>query len=185
MRKMALGIWLLLGASVWWGMTGCQAPRDRPVPPPAQSTPPPASLPPLEVEAEALQLKWLEPGTPSRVVWEATVPRASAESARAGVTGTFEDVQCVLYEKGEPTTDLRARRVRAVQEQWRIEATEGVQAQSRVNNVRLQAKEVIWFAQQNRLIARGDVRITGTQFSLRAQQVELDTALEVMRVVSP
>jgi lipopolysaccharide assembly outer membrane protein LptD (OstA) len=91
----------------------------------------------------------------------------------------------VLYEKGQPTTDLRAAQVRALQKQWRIEATGGVRARSRVNGVNLQAKEVIWLARQNRLIARGDVVITGKQFSLRAQEVELDTALQMMRVSSP
>lgn len=176
---------ILFWGCVWWGGTGCQAPPARSVPPPSPSASSPARLPPLQVEAETLRLKWLEPGTPSRVVWEASVPRASAESARAGATGVFEDVQCVLYEKGEPTTDLRARRVRAMQEQWRVEASEGVYALSRINGVQLQAKEVIWFARQNRLIARGDVRITGKQFTLQAQQVELDTALQVMRVVAP
>jgi lipopolysaccharide assembly outer membrane protein LptD (OstA) len=127
---------------------------------------------------------WLEPGTPSQMVWEAVVPRAQAQSAQAGATGVFENVRCVLYEKGQPTTDLRAGRVQALQKQWRIEASGGVRASSRVNGVRLQAKEVIWLARQNRLIARGDVVLTGKQFSLRAPEVELDTALQVMRVSS-
>jgi len=91
----------------------------------------------------------------------------------------------VLYEKGKPATDLRAGRVQAIQQQWRIEASGGVSARSRVNGVALQAKEVIWLARENRLIARGDVRITGKQFSLRARQVELDTALQVMHVSAP
>jgi lipopolysaccharide assembly outer membrane protein LptD (OstA) len=72
-----------------------------------------------------------------------------------------------------------------VQKQWRIEAYEGVRAYSRVNGVQLQAKEVIWMARQNRLIAQGDVRITGKQFRLHAQRVELNTALQVMHVLSP
>lgn len=113
------------------------------------------------------------------------MPRAEVRSAQAGATGVFENVQCVLYQKGQPTTDLRAGWVRALQKQWRIEATGGVRARSRVNGVQLQAKEVIWLARQNRLIARGDVVITGKQFSLRAQEAELDTALQIMRVSSP
>lgn len=144
-----------------------------------------ARLPSLQVETETLRLTWLEPGTPSQTVWEAHVPRAEAKSAQAGATGVFENVQCVLYEKGKPTTDLHAGRVQAIQKQWRIEASGGVRAYSRVNGVQLQAKEVIWLARQNRLIARGDVHITGKQFSLRAREVELDTALQVMRVSSP
>lgn len=132
-----------------------------------------------------MRLRWMDPGTPSQTIWEAQVPRAAGENAPAGATGVFENVQCVLYDKGQPTTDLRARRVRAVEAEWRVEATGGVEARSRVNDVQLQAKEVIWFARQNRLIARGDVRITGKQFSLRAPEVELDTALRLMRVAPP
>jgi len=113
------------------------------------------------------------------------VPYAQASSAQAGATGEFENVRCVLYEKGRPTTDLRAGRIRALQKQWRVEASRGVSAYSRVNVVRLQADRVIWLARQNRLIARGNVQITGKQFSLQAREVELDTALQVMRVVSP
>jgi hypothetical protein len=44
---------------------------------------------------------------------------------------------------------------------------------------------MIWLARQNRLIARGEVQITGKLFTLRAQEVELDTALQVMRVTLP
>lgn len=176
---------MLVCGCMWFSMAGCGTQQVRRPPQPRESTPQPARLPSLQVETEALRLTWLEPGTPSQTVWEATVPRAEAESAQAGATGVFENVRCVLYEKGKPTTDLRAGQVRAVQKQWRVEASGGVHAYSRVNGVRLQAKEVIWLARQNRLIARGDVRITGKQFNLRAQQVELDTALQTMRVLSP
>lgn len=113
------------------------------------------------------------------------MPRAEAKGAQAGATGVFENVRCVLYEKGKPATDLQAGQVRALQKQWRIEASGDVRAYSRVNGVRLQAKEVIWLARQNRLIARGDVVITGKQFSLHAQEVDLDTALQVMKVSAP
>ncbi|MCS6831020.1 MAG: hypothetical protein RMM08_00980 [Armatimonadota bacterium] len=184
MKPVGLAVVVLCGC-VWFGMAGCGARQERRPAQPPQPASQQARLPPLQVQTESLRLKWLEPGDPSQTVWEATVPRAEAESAQAGATGVFENVQCVLYEKGEPTTDLHAGRVRAMQEQWRIEAAEGVRAYSRVNGVRLQAKEVIWLARQNRLIARGEVYITGKQFSLRAQEVELDTALQVMRVASP
>ncbi|MGC8784502.1 MAG: hypothetical protein ACP5RN_08965 [Armatimonadota bacterium] len=176
---------MLVCGGAWLTVIGCGTQQVHRPPQPREPAPQPARLPSLQVETETLRLTWLEPGTPSQTVWEATVPRAEAESAQAGATGVFENVQCVLYEKGKPATDLRARRVRAVQKQWRIEASGGVHAYSRVNGVRLQAKEVIWLARQNRLIARGDVCITGKQFNLRAQQVELDTALQVMRVLSP
>lgn len=166
-------------------MVGCGIPRERRPAQPREPASQPARLPSLQVETEALRLTWLKPGTPSQTVWEAVVPRAEAQSAQAGATGVFENVQCVLYEKGKPTTDLHAGRVRAVQRQWRIEASGDVRAYSRVNGVRLRAKEVIWLAHQNRLIARGNVHITGKQFSLHAQEVELDTALQVMRVSSP
>lgn len=185
MNKLARFAVVLLYGCVWWGGAGCQAPQVRQPPPQRQPSSPPARLPPLQVETESLRLQWLEAGNPSQVVWEASVPRAAAESERAGATGLFKNVQCVLYEGGKPTTDLRAEQVRAVQKRWRVEASGGVYARSRINGVQLQAKEVIWLPQQNRLIARGDVRITGEQFSLRAQQVELDTALQVMRVVAP
>jgi hypothetical protein len=137
------------------------------------------------VETEGLRLTWLEPGTPSQKVWEAVVPRAQAQSVQAGATGVFENVQCVLYQKGQPTTDLRAGRIRALQKEWRIEADSGVLAHSRVNDVKVQAETMIWLARQNRLIARGEVQITGKLFTLRAQEVELDTALQVMRVTLP
>lgn len=185
MNRVRLAAVLLCGC-VWLGGMGCATRREhRNTPPPRQPEQQRAHLPPLQVETEGLRLMWLEPGNPSQMVWEAVVPRAEAKSAQAGATGVFENVQCVLYEKGKPTTDLRAGRVRALQKQWRIEASDGVRASSRVNGVRLQAKEVIWLARQNRLIARGDVVLTGEQFSLHAQEVELDTALQVMRVSSP
>jgi len=185
MNRIQLAAALLCGC-VWLSGMGCATRREHrntsPPPPPEQQR---TQLPSLQVETEGLRLTWLEPGTPSQTVWEAVVPRAEVRSAQAGATGVFENVQCVLYQKGQPTTDLRAGRVRAPQKQWRIEATGGVRARSRVNGVQLQAKEVIWLARQNRLIARGDVVITGKQFSLRAQEAELDTALQIMRVSSP
>ncbi|GIV15625.1 MAG: hypothetical protein KatS3mg022_1060 [Armatimonadota bacterium] len=174
---------------VWGGlclsMVGCETQQARRPPQPRESASQTARLPSLQVETETLRLTWLEPGTPSRTVWEAVVPRAEARSVQTGATGVFENVRCVLYKQGKPTTDLQAGRVQAVQKHWRIEASGGVRAYSRVNGLRLQAKEVIWLARQNRLIARGDVHITGKQFNLHAQQVELDTALQVMRVSSP
>lgn len=176
----------LLCGCVWLSGTGCATRREnRSAPPPRQPEQRRAQLPPLQVEAEGLRLTWLEPGKPSQIVWEATVPRAEAKGAQAGATGVFENVRCVLYEKGKPTTDLQAGQVRALQKQWRIEASGDVRAYSRVNGVRLRAKEVIWLARQNRLIARGDVVITGKQFSLHAQEVDLDTALQVMKVSAP
>lgn len=178
-------VMVLLCGCVWISGAGCGTRQEHRSAPSRQPAQQPAPLPSLQVETEALHLRWLEPGNPSQTVWEATVPYAQASSVQAGATGEFENVQCILYEKGEPTTDLRAGRVRALQKQWRVEASGGVSATSRVNGVRLQANEAIWLAQQNRLIARGDVRITGKQFSLRAQEVELDTALQVMRVSSP
>jgi lipopolysaccharide assembly outer membrane protein LptD (OstA) len=185
MNRIQLAAALLCGC-VWLSGMGCATRREHrntsPPPPPEQQR---TQLPSLQVQTEGLRLTWLEPGTPSQTVWEAVVPRAEVTSAQAGATGVFENVQCVLYQKGQPTTDLRAGRVRALQKQWRIEATGGVRARSRVNGVQLQAKEVIWLARQNRLIARGDVVITGKQFSLRAQEAELDTALQIMRVSSP
>jgi lipopolysaccharide assembly outer membrane protein LptD (OstA) len=185
MNRIQLVAALLCGC-VWLSGMGCATQREnRNASPPRQPEQQRAQLPSLQVETEGLRLTWLEPGTPSQTVWEAVVPRAEAKGAQAGATGVFENVQCVLYEKGQPTTDLRAAQVRALQKQWRIEATGGVRARSRVNGVNLQAKEVIWLARQNRLIARGDVVITGKQFSLRAQEVELDTALQMMRVSSP
>jgi lipopolysaccharide assembly outer membrane protein LptD (OstA) len=185
MNRIQLAAALLCGC-VWLSGMGCATRREHrntsPPPPPEQQR---TQLPSLQVQTEGLRLTWLEPGTPSQTVWEAVVPRAEVRSAQAGATGVFENVQCVLYQKGHPTTDLRAGRVRALQKQWRIEATGGVRARSRVNGVQLQAKEVIWLARQNRLIARGDVVITGKQFSLRAEEAELDTALQIMRVSSP
>ncbi len=175
----------LLCGCVWISGGGCNTPRAQRQPPPRQPAQQPASLPSLRVETESLQLQWREPGSPSRVVWEASVPRAQASSAQAGATGEFENVRCVLYEEGKPTTDMYAGQVRALQKQWRVEASDGVRAYSRVNGVRLQADEAIWWARQNRLIARGNVQITGKQFSLQAREVELDTALQVMRVLSP
>jgi len=183
--KPVVFITALLGTCVWLSGASCVTrQRDQNAPPrqPARQQP---QLPPLQVETEALQLRWLEPGVPSQTVWEAHVPRAEAKSGRIGASGVFENVRCVLYEKGKPATDLRAGRVQAIQQQRRIEASGGVSARSRVNGVALQAKEVIWLARENRLIARGDVRITGKQFSLRARQVELDTALQVMHVSAP
>lgn len=169
-----------------WISGGCGTPaRQRAITPPRQSSQQPLSLPSLRVETERLQLRWLEPGNPSQVVWEAHVPHAQASSAQAGAMGEFENVQCVLYKEGQPTTDLRAGRVRALQKQWQVEASEGVKVYSRVNGLRLRADRVIWLARQNRLIARGNVQITGKQFSLQAREVEMDTALQVMRVVSP
>ncbi|MCS6949064.1 MAG: hypothetical protein RMM06_01110 [Armatimonadota bacterium] len=185
MGKLARLAVAVLGLGIWWGAAGCRAPQVHRSPPQQPSASQPPAIPPLQVETERLRVKWLEPGTPSQVIWEASVPRAAAESSRAGALGTFENVQCVLYQNGKPTTDLHAGRVQAIQEQWRIYASRGVRAYSRVNGVQLQAREVIWLARQNRLIARGDVQITGKQFSLRAPQVELDTALQVMRVTSP
>lgn len=176
---------VLLCGCVAIGVIGCGVKREQRTPSPRQSVRQPESLPPLRVETEALRLQWLEPGVPSRTVWEASVPFAQASGARSGATGEFENVRCVLYEKGKPTTDLRAGRVRAYQERWRVEASQGVTAYSRVNGVRLQANEVIWLARQNRLIARGDVQVIGKQFRLRAQEAELDTALQVMRVSAP
>ena len=183
---MNLGKWVtvLLCGCVWIS-GGCGAPARHGATSPRQSAQQPANVPSLRVETERLQLRWLEPGSPSQMVWEAHVPYAQASSAQAGATGEFENVRCVLYEKGRPTTDLRAGRIRALQKQWRVEASQGVSAYSRVNGVRLQADRVIWLARQNRLIARGNVQITGKQFSLQAREVELDTALQVMRVVSP
>ena len=176
----------LLYGCVWLSGSGCATRHEHRSAPPSRPTgQQQAQLPPLQLEAEGLRLTWLEPGTPSQTVWEATVPRAEAKSAQAGAAGVLEDVRCVLYEKGKPTTDLQAGQVRALQAQWRIEARGDVRAHSRVNGVRLQANEVIWLARQNRLIARGNVVVTGKQFSLRAEQVELDTALQVMRVSSP
>lgn len=184
MKPIRLAVVLLCGYA-WLSVSGCSARHEHHSVQPPDTASQPARLPALQVETEALHLIWLEPGTPSRTVWEAFVPRAEAKSAQAGATGIFENVRCVLYERGKPTTDLQAARVRAVQRQWRVEASGGVRAYSRVNGVRLEAKEVIWLARQNRLIARGDVYIVGKQFSLRTQKVELDTALQVMRVSSP
>lgn len=178
-------VMVLLCGCVWISGAGCGTRQEHRSASSRQPAQQPASLPSLRVETEVLQLRWMEPGNPSRTVWEAIVPYAQASSAQTGATGEFDNVQCVLYEKGKPTTDLRAGRVRALQKQWRVEASRGVSATSRVNGVRLQANEAIWLAQQNRLIARGDVQITGKQFSLQAQEVELDTALQVMRVSSP
>ena len=178
-------VMVLLCGYVWTSGAGCGTRQEHRSAPSRQPAQQPAPLPSLRVETEALHLRWMEPGIPSRTVWEATVPYAQAGSVQAGATGEFDNVECVLYEKGEPTTDLRAGRVRALQKQWRVEASRGVSATSRINGVHLQANEAIWLAQQNRLIVRGEVRITGTQFSLRAQEVELDTALQVMHVSSP
>ncbi len=176
---------VLLCGWVWLSGTGCGSPREPRHASPRRPAQQQATIPPLQVETEQLRLRWLEPGTPSRLVWEADVPRAQASSAQAGATGVFENVRCVLYEEGKPATDLQAKQVRAFEKEWRVEASGGVQAVSRVNGVRLQANRVIWLARENRLIARGDVQILGKQFSLQAQEVELDTALQLMRVSSP
>ncbi len=176
---------MLLCGWVWLTGTGCGTQRQPPSPPSRQPTSQQAQVPPLQVETEQLRLRWMDPGTPSQPVWEAEVPYAQASATQAGATGVFDNVRCVLYQEGKPTTDLRARRVRAVQQEWRVEARGGVEAVSRVNGVRLQANEVIWLARQNRLLARGEVQITGKQFSLRAREAELDTAMQVMSVSSP
>lgn len=165
---------------------GCGGPRKEAKPPVPQKAPKEGNrVPPLYVEVEALSLQWVEPGTPGKVLWQAEVPRAQVRNTAEGATGTFENVRSILYKEGKPTTDLQARRVEADQRRWRVEGSGGVSALSRINGVRLQAQKVIWFARQNRLVAQGDVMIEGRQFQLKAQEVELDTAMQVMRVTKP
>lgn len=162
---------------------GCGA-RSQRLPAPAPS-PRESSEPAIQVQTETLHLKWFLPGQPSQLVWEARVPRAEAQQAGEQGQGVFEQVRCTLYDKGKPLTDLQAGRVHAVQQEWRIEASQGVFAHSRVNDVRLRAERVVWFARQNRLVAEGSVEVRGKQFYLRAQRVEMDTALQQMRVSAP
>lgn len=144
---------------------------------------------PLQVATREVAVKWLVPGTPSRVVWMAkanTGVGLHGETLAGSTSGRFEGVDCTLFSKaGKPVNELRAASLVADRNRLEITASGGVKATSLVNQVTLRSNRATWFAAKHLIVAEGDVRVSGEAFDVRGQRMELSSDFTSMHLTNP
>ncbi len=145
--------------------------------------------PTLQVASRAISVKWLIPGTPSRVLWEATAKTGiglNGGELGGDSSGRFEQVSCTLYDKGgKPVNKLQAAKVTADKDKYEVTCSGGVKAASMVNQVTLQADKAVWYAKKHMIVAEGHVRVYGEAFDVRGERMELNTDFTSMHLINP
>ncbi len=147
-----------------------------------QPAPEPPRKPPVEltIYTDDARVRWMEPGSRSRVIWEATAGKAETDRTQGGASGLFRQVTSTLYSQDGRPTDMKAGRVQADEAKRVLQVSEGLQATSRGTGVTLTSERATWLVDKDLIVAEGHVRLTGDGLDIRGARMELSTDLTRM-----
>ncbi len=157
--------------------SGCRQRAAQPQPAPEPPRKPPVEL---TIYTDDARVRWMEPGSRSRVIWEATAKKAETDRTLGGASGLFQQVTSTLYSRDNRPTDLKAGQVRADESKRVLQVAGGVQATSRGTGITLTAERATWMVDKDLIVAEGQVRLAGDGLDIRGGRMELSTDLTRM-----